>query len=215
MPAATVVVLRATAAGPEVLLTHRPATMAFAAGMHVFPGGRVEAADAAPKLAARSVVGAVEAATRLGGDPEPGEALAAHIAAVRELWEESGILLAVTSAPTGELEAAREALVAGSAAFADLAETLDLRLRTDLLAPLSRRGTGSSGGRIVVGRSVQAIAKVPAGEEDALRSARGATSASDGKASARARGARNGGNRWSIASWVAPACRSASSVSAR
>ena len=117
------VVLRETAHGPEVLLTHRPATMAFAAGMHVFPGGRVDAADAAPELAARAVAGAAEAA---------------HVAAVRELWEESGILLADSAATSGELEAARAALVAGSATFGDLAEALDLRLRTDLLAPLSR-----------------------------------------------------------------------------
>ena len=123
IPAATVVVLRETARGPEVLLTHRPATMAFAAGMHVFPGGRVDAADAAPELAARAVAGAAEAA---------------HVAAVRELWEESGILLADSAATSGELEAARAALVAGSATFGELAEALDLRLRTDLLAPLSR-----------------------------------------------------------------------------
>ena len=124
IPAATVVVLRETAHGPEVLLTHRPATMAFAAGMHVFPGGRVDAADAAPELAPR----------RAGA----GAAEAAHVAAIRELWEESGILLADSSAPAGELEAARQALVAGSAAFGDLADALDLCLRTDLLAPLSR-----------------------------------------------------------------------------
>ena len=91
-------------------------------GMHVFPGGRVDAADAAQGLAARSGIGAT----------------AAHIAAVRELWEESGILLADFPAPTAELEAARGTLVAGSATFEDLAEALDLRLRTDLLAPLSR-----------------------------------------------------------------------------
>ena len=123
IPAATVVVLRDAAHGPEVLLTHRPATMAFAAGMHVFPGGRVDADDASPGLAARSVVDAAEAA---------------HVAAVRELWEESGILLADTSAPVGDREAARAALVAGSATFGDLADALDLRFRTDLLAPLSR-----------------------------------------------------------------------------
>ena len=123
IPAATVVVLRETAHGPEVLLTHRPATMAFAAGMHVFPGGRVDTADAGPELAARAVAGPAESV---------------HVAAIRELWEESGILLADSSAPASELEAARQALVAGSAAFGDLADALDLCLRTDLLAPLSR-----------------------------------------------------------------------------
>jgi 8-oxo-dGTP pyrophosphatase MutT (NUDIX family) len=138
IPAATVVVLRESAAGPEVLLTHRPTTMAFAAGMHVFPGGRVDAADAAPTLVARSSIGAEEAARRLGGDLDPDAALAAHIAAVRELWEESGILLADAAPSTAEREAARAALVAGTGTFADLAEALDLRLRTDLLVPLSR-----------------------------------------------------------------------------
>jgi len=122
IPAATVVVLRETAHGPEVLLTHRPATMAFAAGMHVFPGGRVDPDDATPELAARSADGAS----------------AVHIAAVRELWEESGILLADSAAPAREVGSAREALVAGSATLGNLAEALDLRLRTDLLAPLSR-----------------------------------------------------------------------------
>ena len=75
---------------------------------------------------------------RVGAEARPAAAAAAHVAAVRELWEESGILLADSAAPAGELEAARQALVAGSAAFGDLADALDLRLRTDLLAPLSR-----------------------------------------------------------------------------
>jgi glyoxylase-like metal-dependent hydrolase (beta-lactamase superfamily II)/8-oxo-dGTP pyrophosphatase MutT (NUDIX family) len=122
IPAATVVVLRETAHGPEVLLTHRPSTMAFAAGMHVFPGGRVDAEDEAPGLAARSADGAT----------------AVHIAAVRELWEESGILLADTGASGIELGTARAALVDGSTTLESVARALDLRLRTDLLAPLSR-----------------------------------------------------------------------------
>jgi len=53
-PAATVVLLRDGAAGLEALLTHRPASMAFAGDMHVFPGGRVDTADADPRIAARS-----------------------------------------------------------------------------------------------------------------------------------------------------------------
>src|SRR5882762_5856207 len=44
-PASTVVLLRSGEDGLEVLLTHRPATMAFAGDMHVFPGGAVDPAD--------------------------------------------------------------------------------------------------------------------------------------------------------------------------
>jgi glyoxylase-like metal-dependent hydrolase (beta-lactamase superfamily II)/8-oxo-dGTP pyrophosphatase MutT (NUDIX family) len=124
IPAATVVVLREGPAGIEVLLTHRPATMAFAADMHVFPGGRVDPGDSAAGLAARSVAGAEDV-------PE-------HVAAIRELWEESGILLADSNAAPDALAAARATLVDGSAEFGALAEQLDLALRTDLLQPLSR-----------------------------------------------------------------------------
>ena len=137
-PAATVVVLREGPAGLEVLLTHRPATMAFAAGMHVFPGGRVDAGDASAEVSSRSAIGSDDAATRLGGDLSPETALAAHIGAIRELWEESGILLAETAASPAEIAESRAALVDGTAEFAVVAERLDLRLRTDLLQPLSR-----------------------------------------------------------------------------
>ena len=93
-PAATVVLLRPGADGLEVLLTRRPSTMAFAAGMMVFPGGRVDAADSDPGLAARSALTPAAAAERLGGGAEPELAAALHVAAVRELFEEAGILLA-------------------------------------------------------------------------------------------------------------------------
>jgi glyoxylase-like metal-dependent hydrolase (beta-lactamase superfamily II)/8-oxo-dGTP pyrophosphatase MutT (NUDIX family) len=138
LPAATVVVLREGPVGPEVLLTHRPATMAFAAGMHVFPGGRVDAGDPSGDLLSRSAIGSDDAAARLGGDAPPDAALAAHIGAIRELWEESGILLAETAASPAEIAASRAALVDGTAEFGVLAERLDLRLRTDRLQPLSR-----------------------------------------------------------------------------
>jgi glyoxylase-like metal-dependent hydrolase (beta-lactamase superfamily II)/8-oxo-dGTP pyrophosphatase MutT (NUDIX family) len=51
-PAATVVLVRAGAAGLEVLLVRRPPTMAFAPDVHVFPGGTLEAGDAGPEAAA-------------------------------------------------------------------------------------------------------------------------------------------------------------------
>ncbi|HEX5149655.1 MAG TPA: hypothetical protein VFW02_11275, partial [Candidatus Limnocylindrales bacterium] len=151
IPAATVVLVRPGKAGPEVLLTRRPASMTFAPDMHVFPGGRVDPGDADQALFARSVLTPREAAHRLGDDLPPDEALAAHVAAIRELVEEAGVLLADVAdegqpppdspgapLPRGSLNAARSALVGGDATFAAIAAELGLRLRTDLLVPLSR-----------------------------------------------------------------------------
>ena len=142
-PAATVVLVRPGAGGLEVLLTHRPATMAFAPDMHVFPGGRVDAADADPELAARSVLAAHAAAERIGGDLAPGTALAAHIAAIREAFEEVGVLLA-DHASGADLPEARSRLLADPGSFPGLAHELDLRLWTDRLVPLSRWVTPKS-----------------------------------------------------------------------
>jgi glyoxylase-like metal-dependent hydrolase (beta-lactamase superfamily II)/8-oxo-dGTP pyrophosphatase MutT (NUDIX family) len=137
-PAATVVLLRAGPAGLETLLTKRPSTMAFAADMHVFPGGRVDTADADPSLVSRSPLTPEEAAIALGGHLDPAVALAVHLAALRELFEEAGILLADTEAPAAAIDAGRSALLAGEATLAGLASDLGLWLRTDLLVPLSR-----------------------------------------------------------------------------
>jgi len=145
-PAATVALLRPGPGGPEVLLTHRPASMAFAGDMHVFPGGAVDKADADPRLADRSPVTPGDAVIRLGGDPDghlaPDRAFALHVAAIRELFEEAGVLLADRSRggrpETDALAAARVALLGGETTLADVAVSLDLRLRTDLLAPISQ-----------------------------------------------------------------------------
>jgi glyoxylase-like metal-dependent hydrolase (beta-lactamase superfamily II)/8-oxo-dGTP pyrophosphatase MutT (NUDIX family) len=117
--------------------------MAFAPDMHVFPGGRVDDADAAPALLHRSVISPGEAAAALGGDLPPTPALAAHVAAIRELFEEAGILLADGGSDGGPVPAravseARSALVGGEAGFESIAAELDLRLRTDWLVALSR-----------------------------------------------------------------------------
>jgi glyoxylase-like metal-dependent hydrolase (beta-lactamase superfamily II)/8-oxo-dGTP pyrophosphatase MutT (NUDIX family) len=112
-PASTVVLLRPGRDRPEVLLTHRPATMAFAGDMHVFPGGAV--------------------------DPADGEGDAAfEVAALRELFEEAGILLAEPAVASAALGDARAALLDGSATLAEVADRLEVTLRFDLLAPLSR-----------------------------------------------------------------------------
>lgn len=133
-PAATVVLLRRAAAagasGPEVLLTLRPESMAFGAGLHVFPGGRVEPADGDPRILARTV----------GGD-------AHRVAAIRELFEEAGVLLAIH--PDGALvgsddrvatvlPALRSALVAGEIDLVTILERHDLRLSADRLVSIAR-----------------------------------------------------------------------------
>src|SRR5436190_7646672 len=92
-PAATVVLLRPGSEGAEVLLTHRPATMAFGAGLHVFPGGRVDPEDAAPAPTDGAWQAAVAAARDLGDNLPPADALAVHRAALRELREEAGVTL--------------------------------------------------------------------------------------------------------------------------
>ena len=138
-PAATVVLLRPAAGSDalEVLLTHRPSTMAFAPDMHVFPGGRVDPSDADPRLLERSVRSAADAATALGGDLDPVAALATFIAAIRETFEETGVLLA-DGIGRRALGVARAELIHVTGSFAPMVEALDLRLRTDLLVPLSR-----------------------------------------------------------------------------
>ncbi|MEY3475563.1 MAG: Hydroxyacylglutathione hydrolase, partial [Pseudomonadota bacterium] len=81
-PAATVLLLRDTPAGFEVLMTRRSATASFAPGAYVFPGGGIDAADATAHA---------HAARR----PTQSDLhLTQAIAAIRESFEELGILLA-------------------------------------------------------------------------------------------------------------------------
>src|SRR5262245_65499898 len=67
---------------------------AFMGGAHVFPGGRVDAADReAAQVDETWCDGIAEATAQLAGMPEV-EAVAYHVAAARELFEEAGVLLA-------------------------------------------------------------------------------------------------------------------------
>ncbi|HYD57893.1 MAG TPA: MBL fold metallo-hydrolase [Burkholderiales bacterium] len=94
-PAATIVLLRQGGAGPEVLMLQRTQSAAFLGGAYVFPGGALDARDSDPAVLGR-VTGLTEAQAnaRLG---VPSGALAYYIAAVRECFEEAGVLLATTS----------------------------------------------------------------------------------------------------------------------
>ena len=116
--------------------------MAFAAGIHVFPGGRVDATDADPRLTSRSSRSAADAARALGDNIPAAPALAVHLAAVRELFEEAGVLLADGDIDPGELIASRERLLAGDGLGPAIAD-LGVRLRTDCLAPIAHWTTPS------------------------------------------------------------------------
>lgn len=135
--AATVVLLRPGAVGPEVYLLRRQTSMAFAGGMCVFPGGGVDPRDFDHEIAWAGPQPA-EWADRLGTDEATARALVC--AAVRETFEESGVLLAgesgdsVVADTTGEdWEADRAALEARELAFTEFLDRRGLVLRTDLL----------------------------------------------------------------------------------
>lgn len=85
--ASTVALLRDGSDGLEVWLQRRASTMVFAADMHAFPGGAVDAADAL------SEVGDADLArhARVWGDDDRAQAAALVSAAVRETLEESGV----------------------------------------------------------------------------------------------------------------------------
>ena len=128
-PAATLILLRSGTSGLETLLLQRTHGAAFLGGAYVFPGGSLDAADAAT----RRVVGLTEAQAnaRLG---LPSGALAYYVAAVRECFEEAGVLLAAhgDGAPVSAGRAA--ALLPYRDHFFELLEKEDLYIPAGALA---------------------------------------------------------------------------------
>ena len=90
-PAATLILLRDSEAGPEIFMLKRSPSAAFVANAYVFPGGGLDAADHKALDRVRGLTEA-EANRRLGVDTG---GLAYWVAAVRECFEEAGILIAV------------------------------------------------------------------------------------------------------------------------
>lgn len=90
-PAATVIVLRPATTHPfDVLMVRRSDTVAFMAGAYVFPGGRVDDTDAPAPADACDGLAAMGRFADIPADVEARH----HIAAIRELLEEAGVLLA-------------------------------------------------------------------------------------------------------------------------
>lgn len=135
-PSATVVLAREGAQAPEFFLVHRHARTSFGAS-HVFPGGLLDAGDC--EAEALSPDFSAAAANRRLGLADGG--LEYYCAALRELFEETGVLLArdadgvVTEAAVAglELEAAREALNDGRLRWSVLLRERGLTLACDAL----------------------------------------------------------------------------------
>jgi 8-oxo-dGTP pyrophosphatase MutT (NUDIX family) len=136
-PAATVMFVRDGAHGVEVFMLRRVASMAFAPRMMVFPGGGVDPRDADPSLPWAGP-GPAEWAERLVvAEPTARELVAA---AVREVFEESGVLLAGPSPETviddvsgPHWREQRRRLLDREASLCDVLREHGLVLRSDLL----------------------------------------------------------------------------------
>jgi glyoxylase-like metal-dependent hydrolase (beta-lactamase superfamily II)/8-oxo-dGTP pyrophosphatase MutT (NUDIX family) len=138
-PAATLLLLRDGSLGPEALLLQRTHDAAFLGGAHVFPGGALDRTDRDPRVL-RRVAGLTdaEASARLGVDAG---GLAFWVAAIRECFEEAGILLAegedgrpVDAARAAALAPCRGLLHAGQLGLHEFLEKERLLLRGRELA---------------------------------------------------------------------------------
>jgi 8-oxo-dGTP pyrophosphatase MutT (NUDIX family) len=135
--AATILILRDTPQGMEVLMVVRHHEVDFMSGALVFPGGKLAKGDEEPRVRARCS----------GVENLSSEQLASRVGAIREAFEESGILLARERGATALLGAARatqlaerygQQLDSGAIGIADLLEAEDLVLACEQLVSFAR-----------------------------------------------------------------------------
>jgi 8-oxo-dGTP pyrophosphatase MutT (NUDIX family) len=125
-PAATIVLVRDGAAAPEVLLLKRHRASGFVPGAWVFPGGRVDEEDGDPALVAM-----LDIARQAADAPRASY----WLAGIREVFEETGVLLARDAGgarcPDAQSDAHvaqwRESLMQGSAGLLDVLHALQVR----------------------------------------------------------------------------------------
>lgn len=134
--AATILLLREGANGMEVLMVVRHHQIDFASGALVFPGGKLAPGDYDARLLTRCT----------GGDGWSAEQLALRVGAIREAFEESGILLARARGSAALIGAERatelggryrKALDAGALGMGDMLDTEDLVLACEELVPFA------------------------------------------------------------------------------
>lgn len=137
-PAATVILARDAHAGLEILMLQRTTEVAFAKGMHVFPGGALDADDHSEELAELCAGLDDATASAMLGLEKGG--LAFWIAAIRECFEEAGLLLGYETenqlyqfdqAQADYLAALRGDFTQAKLSFIDILKKLQLRAATD------------------------------------------------------------------------------------
>jgi glyoxylase-like metal-dependent hydrolase (beta-lactamase superfamily II)/8-oxo-dGTP pyrophosphatase MutT (NUDIX family) len=169
-PAATILLLRESSSAPEVFMLQRTSKAAFLPGAFVFPGGALDADDASERALGRvRGLDDAQASARLG---VPAGGLAYWVAAARECFEESGILLAfdqkdfpVDPRRAADLEPLRRELNAGSLLFSEFLERENLYVRAQEIAYYSHWITAPGRPRRFSTRFFVACA--PAGQQGA------------------------------------------------
>jgi 8-oxo-dGTP pyrophosphatase MutT (NUDIX family) len=135
--AASVVMLRDGNSGLEVFLVKRHGLSDVLGGVHVFPGGKVDAQDA--ELDMQTHVDLAPAALHAAlGEPQldPLRAASLYVAALREALEESGVLYAQAAGAREAAMACR--LLREGRTFGEVLTTMSLRLQASFLQPWSR-----------------------------------------------------------------------------
>ncbi len=137
-PAATITLVRDGAQGLEVLMMKRNEQSAFVPGRYLFPGGSVDPADGRTDVYAHCRGLTDEEASRRLGVATGG--LAYWVAAIRESFEESGLLLAhdeennpISCEHAAELAKHRQAVAAGELPFDELLRDEGLTLEVSAL----------------------------------------------------------------------------------
>lgn len=136
--AATVIILRDSPEGLQVLLMQRHQASGVLGGVHVFPGGKLDAADEHPELLERLSQSPLALRERLA-EPELEAARAGGLfaAAIREAFEECRVLLG-QAGPNESLTQRLEAALRQGHSWNEALQQLDARLDTAHLVPWSR-----------------------------------------------------------------------------
>lgn len=124
--AATVIIARDSGAGIEVYMLRRSSNSPAVPDAYVFPGGTIDRGDRSPM-----------ARMRLVGDWRPAEPAFTH-AAIRETFEECGILFATTPVDPERLRAARTKMLEGTRSFNETLTDLDVQLDAKAIRYFSR-----------------------------------------------------------------------------